>query len=74
MAKLSPACRKCADGPSHGPYWFRYRWSEGKMHKQYVGKTLPVASIADREEPRRAATGAVERASSRLSKPPRRRR
>jgi hypothetical protein len=34
-------CRKCADGPGHGPYWYRYRWSDGKMHKRYVGKRLP---------------------------------
>src|SRR4051794_1581772 len=30
-------CRKCASGPGHGPYWYRYRWADGKMHKRYVG-------------------------------------
>jgi hypothetical protein len=35
-------CRKCADGPGHGPYWYRYRWYDGKMHKRYVGKRLPL--------------------------------
>jgi hypothetical protein len=45
----SGRCRKCADGPSHGPYWYRYRWSDGKMHKRYVGKTLPLSASA--EEP-----------------------
>jgi hypothetical protein len=40
----SGRCRKCADGPGHGPYWYRYRWSDGKMHKRYVGKTLPARS------------------------------
>ena len=34
-------CRKCTDGPGHGPYWYRYRWYNGKMHKRYVGKRLP---------------------------------
>ncbi len=34
-------CRKCANGPGHGPYWYRYRWYDGKMHKRYVGKRLP---------------------------------
>jgi hypothetical protein len=34
-------CRKCARGPGHGPYWYRYRWYDGKMHKRYVGKVLP---------------------------------
>ena len=42
---VSGRCRKCASGPSHGPYWYRYRWSDGKMHKRYVGKRLP-AEIA----------------------------
>jgi hypothetical protein len=66
----SGRCRKCANGPGHGPYWFRYRWSEGKMHKQYVGKTLPVVAIGDRDETPWAATGGVKRGSHRLSKPP----
>jgi hypothetical protein len=34
-------CRKCANGPGHGPYWYAYRWYEGKMHKRYVGRRLP---------------------------------
>ncbi len=34
-------CQKCANGPGHGPYWYRYRWYDGKMHKRYVGKRLP---------------------------------
>jgi hypothetical protein len=34
-------CRKCANRPGHGPYWYRYRWFDGKMHKRYVGKNLP---------------------------------
>jgi len=38
---VSGRCRKCANGPGHGPYWYRYRWSDGKMHKRYVGKRLP---------------------------------
>ena len=37
----SGRCRKCTDGPAHGPYWYRYRWCDGKMHKRYVGKRLP---------------------------------
>ena len=42
-------CQKCADGPGHGPYWYRYRWSDGKMHKRYVGKNLP-HSVSDGSE------------------------
>jgi hypothetical protein len=33
-------CLKCVDGPGHGPYWYGYRWFDGKMHKRYVGKNL----------------------------------
>jgi hypothetical protein len=33
--------QQCANGPGHGPYWYRYRWYDGKMHKRYVGKRLP---------------------------------
>jgi hypothetical protein len=34
-------CRKCANRPGHGPYWYAYRWQDGKMHKRYVGRRLP---------------------------------
>ena len=34
-------CRKCANGPGHGPYWYAYRWEDGRMHKRYVGRRLP---------------------------------
>jgi hypothetical protein len=40
-------CRKCSNGPGHGPYWYRYRWYEGKMHKRYVGKRLPLSVLAN---------------------------
>ncbi len=34
-----PHCKKCEQGPGHGPYWYAY-WSEGgRTRKQYVGKT-----------------------------------
>jgi hypothetical protein len=36
-------CRKCANGPGHGPYWYRYHWYDGKMCKRYVGKRLPLS-------------------------------
>ncbi len=34
-------CKKCRDGPGHGPYWSRYWWEDGKTRKEYIGKTLP---------------------------------
>ena len=34
-------CKKCANGPGHGPYWYVY-WSEGgRTRKQYIGKQRP---------------------------------
>jgi len=34
-------CKKCRDGPGHGPYWSRYWWEDGKTRKKYIGKNLP---------------------------------
>ncbi len=45
----SGRCRKCAKGPGHGPYWYRYRWSNGKVHKRYVGKTSPESVTGQRQ-------------------------
>ena len=48
-------CRKCADGPGHGPYWYRYYRQDGRVVSKYVGKTLPGAGDAgdrpDRDGP-----------------------
>jgi hypothetical protein len=44
-------CTRCAEGPAHGPYWYRYYRRGGKVVSRYVGKTLPAAdagSLADR--------------------------
>lgn len=30
-------CKRCP----HGPYWYTYAKSQGKMSKKYVGKELP---------------------------------
>ena len=37
-----PGC-KCAKagGEGHGPYWYHYRWQDGKTRCTYIGKTLP---------------------------------
>ena len=36
-------CKKCGDGPSHGPYWYHYfrRGPGGKLTSRYIGKNLP---------------------------------
>jgi hypothetical protein len=36
-------CRKCAEGPGHGPYWYRYYRRDGKLVSKYVGKERPAA-------------------------------
>ncbi len=34
-------CRKCAEGPGHGPYWYLYLRRNGKLTSRYIGKMLP---------------------------------
>ena len=31
-------CKKCADGPSHGPYWYHYFYKDGRLVSRYMGK------------------------------------
>src|SRR6266496_4366752 len=38
-----PNCTRCAEGPAHGPYWYRYYRRGGKVVSKYIGKTLPAA-------------------------------
>ena len=51
----SGRCRKCANGPGHGPYWYRYRWEDGKMHKRYVGKRLALSALGSIRQSRSRA-------------------
>jgi hypothetical protein len=44
-------CKKCRDGPGHGPYWSRYWWEDGKTRKEYIGKNLPLTKDAGEEGP-----------------------
>jgi hypothetical protein len=41
-----PNCTRCAEGPAHGPYWYRYYRRGKKVVSKYVGKTLPAADAA----------------------------
>lgn len=34
-------CKKCRNGPGHGPYWYEYRIQQGRTTRRYIGKTLP---------------------------------
>jgi len=46
------SCKKCAKGEGHGPYWYAYRWEDGKTRKKYIGKSLPPGLTEDlTEEP-----------------------
>jgi hypothetical protein len=45
-----PACTRCAEGPAHGPYWYRYYRRGKKVVSKYVGKTLPAADVAFLEQ------------------------
>jgi hypothetical protein len=42
------ACKKCASGELHGPYWYLYRPKENAPGRtsEYVGKVLP-ANLAE---------------------------
>jgi hypothetical protein len=43
-----PTCKKCSAGAGHGPYWYSYQHSDGRMHKEYLGKNKP-AELQQRE-------------------------
>ena len=34
-------CRKCREGPAHGPYWYLYFRRNGKLTSRYIGKKIP---------------------------------
>jgi hypothetical protein len=34
-------CRKCREGPAHGPYWYLYFRRNGKLASRYIGKMIP---------------------------------
>jgi len=37
--------RKRANRLSHGPYWYRYRWYDGKLQKEDVPKSVEFRAI-----------------------------
>lgn len=46
-------CR-CARGLLHGPYWYaRYRAASGRRKTKYIGKQLPAALAALRDDSKR---------------------
>src|SRR5579875_2849673 len=36
-----PNCRRCTEGPGHGPYWYASWREDGRLKTRYVGKELP---------------------------------
>jgi hypothetical protein len=45
-------CKKCSEGGSHGPYWYRFWWEGGKTRKEYIGKNLPLPKTPDEDLPK----------------------
>jgi len=41
------SCKRCP----HGPYWYAYWTSGGKLHKKYIGKIRPDESATQDSEP-----------------------
>lgn len=37
-------CKKCAEGPAHGPYRYHYFRRDGRLTSRYVGKELTASS------------------------------
>ena len=29
-----PGCRRCAEGPGHGPYWYAFWWEGGRTRSR----------------------------------------
>lgn len=53
-------CRKCREGPGHGPYWYAY-WSEnGRTVSKYIGIHPPSAIYSDEAQPPVPLTGEVK--------------
>lgn len=48
----NPRCKKCGEGGSHGPYWYRFWWEGGKTRKEYIGKNLPLPKTPDEDLPK----------------------
>ncbi len=46
-----PTCRRCAEGPGHGPDWSALWWEGGRTRTRYVGKTLPEGVMVAEEPP-----------------------
>jgi DNA-binding SARP family transcriptional activator len=47
-------CRKCRDGPGHGPYWYAY-WSEnGRTISKYIGIHPPQSVELELQKPEQA--------------------
>src|ERR1700731_1184237 len=44
-------CRRCAEGPGHGPYWYAFWWEGGRTRTRYLGKTLPEGALVAEETP-----------------------
>jgi hypothetical protein len=48
------ACKRCAAGQGHGPYWRAYWFEGGKTRSKYIGKHLP--EHVQKAQPEQATT------------------
>ena len=51
-------CRRCREGPTHGPYWYSYQRRDGRSVRSYHGRNAPeqvvqALRLAKEEEKRR---------------------
>src|SRR6185437_6671915 len=44
-------CRRCAEGPGHGPYWYEIWREHGRLHTRYIGKVLPADALPAVDRP-----------------------
>jgi hypothetical protein len=40
------SCRKCPQGPAHGPYWYAFGQGAGRSGQKYIGKKLDPQTLA----------------------------
>ena len=40
------SCKKCRQGPSHGPYWFAYEQDTAPYYENYIGRDLDPQAMA----------------------------
>ncbi len=63
-------CRRCAEGPGHGPYWYEIWREDGRLHTRYIGKVLPAEAAPPVEAVLPEPLSAAAPAAPTVSLPP----